>query len=314
MRRTFIVIMAFSLMLVSAAPAFARGGPPPGVKPGGDTIAEIVSSAADDDEPEFTLLLAALEYTGLTGVFAGGGQYTVFAPTDEAFAKLPKGTIDSLLKPENKSKLQSILLYHVVPNADLQASTVVRKKGAETLNGQRVEFKVQGGNVMVDGAKVISANVGASNGVIHVIDSVILPSEKNIVDVAKGAGTFNTLLAAAKAAGLVDALTGDEALTVFAPTDAAFKKLPAGTVENLLKPENKNQLAAILKYHIIAGRVYAKDAVNGGMAKTLEGSEIVVEIVEGQINVDNAKVVASDIDAANGVVHVIDTVILPMSG
>ena len=134
---------------------------------------------------------------------------------------------------------------------------------------------------------------------------------KDIVDTAVGAGNFQTLVAAAKAAGLVEALKGDGPLTVFAPTDEAFSKLPKGTVENLLKPENKEKLAAILTYHVVAGKVMAAD-VKTMRAKTLNGAEASIVVGEG-VTIDGANVVATDIECSNGVIHVIDAVILPSS-
>jgi transforming growth factor-beta-induced protein len=259
---------------------------------------------------KFKTLAAALTAAGLVDAVKGTGPFTVFAPTDEAFAKLPKGTVETLLKPENKAKLAAILTYHVVPGK-VMAKDVVKVTGAKSLNGQRIDVKVNGSTVMVDGAKVISTDIACTNGVIHVIDSVILPADGNIPAVADKAGSFKTLLAAAKAAGLVDALSGDKALTVFAPTDAAFAKLPAGTVESLLKPENKDKLAAILLYHVVEGRVYSEDALAAKAAKTLQGSSVNISVKDGAAYVEGAKIVTTDIDASNGVIHVIDSVILP---
>jgi uncharacterized surface protein with fasciclin (FAS1) repeats len=133
----------------------------------------------------------------------------------------------------------------------------------------------------------------------------------DIVDTAANAGTFNTLIAAAKAAGLVGALKGDGPLTVFAPTDDAFSALPAGTIESLLKPENKDQLATILKYHVIAGRVGSTALSDGVRLETLAGIDASISKTEGGFNIENARIVATDIDTSNGVVHVIDRVILP---
>ena len=144
---------------------------------------------------------------------------------------------------------------------------------------------------------------------IHVIDSVILP--KDIVDTAVAAGKFKTLAAALKAAGLVKTLKGDGPFTVFAPTDEAFAKLPAGTVENLLKPENKAKLTAVLTYHVVPGKVMAKDVVKLDKAKTVQGSEVTIKTEGNKVMVDNATVIAADIVCGNGVVHVIDSVILP---
>jgi len=134
----------------------------------------------------------------------------------------------------------------------------------------------------------------------------------DIVDTAKSAGSFNTLLAAATAAGLVDTLKGDGPLTVFAPTDEAFAALPAGTVESLLKPENKDQLTAVLTYHVVAGKVMSTDLSEGMMAKTVQGGEVKITLASGAM-VNDAKVVGADVAADNGVIHVIDKVLIPAS-
>jgi uncharacterized surface protein with fasciclin (FAS1) repeats len=139
----------------------------------------------------------------------------------------------------------------------------------------------------------------------------------NIVETAASTGKFNTLLAAAKAAGLVGALSGPGPITVFAPTDAAFAKLPAGTVESLLKPENKAKLAAILKYHVVSGRIYAADVpTKPTHVKTLKTSgDKTIRAVRrgGKVHIDNARVIAADIKASNGVIHVINRVLIPSS-
>lgn len=258
----------------------------------------------------FKTLAAALQAADLVDALKGDGPFTVFAPTDDAFAKLPAGTVETLLKPENKDQLTAILTYHVVPS-EVFAKQVVGLRGAKSLNGQRIDIAVDGGKVMVDKAQVVKTDIQCSNGVIHVIDNVILPSSDNLATVAEKAGSFKTLIAAAKAAGLVGALTGDTALTVFAPTDEAFAALPAGTVESLLKPENKDKLAAILKYHVVAGRVYSEDALAARKAATLQGAEVKISVDGGKAKVNQANLVATDIDASNGVIHVIDAVILP---
>jgi uncharacterized surface protein with fasciclin (FAS1) repeats len=251
----------------------------------------------------FKTLVAAVEAAGLVETLKSKGPFTVFAPTDDAFKKVPKDAIDALLKPENKDKLTAILTYHVVPGK-VMAADVVKMKSAETVNGQMVSINAKGDTVMIDNAKVIKTDIKASNGVIHVIDTVILP--KDIVDTAIAAGAFETLVAAVKAAGLVETLKGEGPFTVFAPTDDAFKKLPAGTVENLLKPENKDKLIAILTYHVIPGEVMSSDILKIGTAKTVNGQEISIGL-----NVDSAKVIKADIKCANGIIHVIDNVILP---
>jgi len=133
----------------------------------------------------------------------------------------------------------------------------------------------------------------------------------DIVDTAVSAGQFETLAAALEAAGLVETLKGEGPYTVFAPTDEAFAKLPEGTVEMLLQPENKDQLVSVLTYHVVPGKVVAADVVKLETAKTVNGSDVAIEVMDGNVKVDDATVTATDIEASNGVIHVIDTVILP---
>lgn len=137
--------------------------------------------------------------------------------------------------------------------------------------------------------------------------------DKTVVENAVEAKTFNTLVAAVKAAGLVEVLSGEGPFTVFAPTDEAFAKLPKGTVEDLLKPENKDKLVSILKYHVVPGKVMAKTVVGLKQAKTVQGTPVKISVKDGTVMVDNAKVVKTDINSSNGVIHVIDSVILPKS-
>jgi len=295
-------------LVTAAAVLFAAAIAVPGQAGDYGKKKDIVDTAVSAGD--FETLATALTEAGLVEALKGKGPFTVFAPTDEAFAKLPKGTVETLLKPENRDKLVAILTYHVV-EGNVMAADVGKLKAAETLNGQRIDIDAGRGGVKVDDASVIKADVKASNGIIHVIDAVLLPTEDDIVDVAKGAGKFETLLAAAKAAGLVDALKGEGPLTVFAPTDDAFAKLPEGTVESLLKKENLGRLAAILKYHVVQGRVFSDKALKSGSAKTLQGEALNVTLKGGKAMVNEAGLVATDIDASNGVIHVIDSVLLP---
>ena len=148
-------------------------------------------------------------------------------------------------------------------------------------------------------------------GAVALALSMSVAKAAEIVNTASAAGSFKTLVTAVKAAGLVDTLKGKGPFTVFAPTDEAFAKLPNGALDNLLKPENKKQLVAILTYHVVPGKVMAKDlAGQKTMAKSVEGSEIAVDATNG-VKVDNAKVVKADIQASNGVIHAIDAVIMP---
>jgi transforming growth factor-beta-induced protein len=269
---------------------------------------DIVDTAVEAGS--FKTLVEAVKAAGLVDALKGPGPLTVFAPTDEAFAKLPAGTLDALLK--NPAKLRTILKYHVVSGA-VKAADVVKLSSAKTLNGQSVAIDASNG-VKIDGATVAKADIEASNGIIHVIDTVILPKD-DIVDVAAAAGSFKTLLDAADAAGLVDALRGEGPLTVFAPTDEAFAKLPTGTLDELKK--DKEKLAAILTYHVVAGKVTAKQAAGLSSAKTLNGKNVSISKAtctkshETTLSINGANVLKADISAANGVIHVIDKVLLP---
>jgi len=258
----------------------------------------------------FKTLAAALEAADLVEALQGKGPFTVFAPTDDAFAKLPQGTVETLLKPENKELLQSILLFHVV-SGEVPAKAAVELTTADTLNGQRAALKVGEDGLTIAGAKVVKTDIGASNGVIHVIDAVMMPATDDIVATAKGAGVFETLLTAAKAAGLAEALQGDGPFTVFAPTDDAFAKLPKATLEALLQPQNAHALKKILSYHVVEDRVFADGAVAANRAQTLAGQELAFELRGGRLYVNDSAVTSNDVQASNGVVHVVDTVLMP---
>jgi transforming growth factor-beta-induced protein len=262
----------------------------------------------------FKTLAAALGAAGLVDALKGEGPFTVFAPTDEAFAALPAGTVEGLLK--DPKALAEILKYHVVAGK-VMAADAAKLTEAETLQGAPIAISVKDGKVMINDAEVVSADVEASNGVIHVINKVILPpaegammdEKQDIVDTAVAAGTFKTLAAALEAAGLVETLKGAGPFTVFAPTDEAFAKLPAGTVESLLK--DPKALGEILKYHVVAGKVMAADAAKLTEASTVQGSPIKISVKDGKVYINDAQVTAADIETSNGVIHVIDTVILP---
>ena len=259
----------------------------------------------------FNTLAAALRAGELVGALQGEGPFTVFAPTDAAFAALPEGTLESLLEPENKGLLQAILTYHVVAGA-VPAEDVVELDFAATLNGQRVDIVTSREGVSIDGAKVTTTDIRCTNGIIHVIDAVILPNTEDLVATAIGAEAFPTLVAAVQAAGLVEALQGDGPFTVFAPTEEAFAALPEGTLESLLRPENRETLASILKLHVVPGRIYSDAAAAGAEVASLQGGHLRTEFREHEgVFVNGAKVVQADIEASNGVIHVIDAVLLP---
>ena len=268
------------------------------------TIVDVAKKAGS-----FNTLLAAAQAAGLAETLASAGPFTVFAPTDEAFAKLGKHAIADLLKPENREKLRTILLYHVVPGK-VSAQQTFTLTTADTASGQRLAVSRKDGQLRIEKSTVIATDIAASNGVIHVIDRVLIPSNKTIVQTAVDA-KFGTLVAAVKAAGLVEALSGPGPFTVFAPTDEAFAKLGKDMLGRLLRPENKEQLAAILKLHVVAGRVYASQIATGDVAKTLNGESVALALRDGRLSVAGVSIIKTDIDATNGVVHVIDSVLVP---
>jgi transforming growth factor-beta-induced protein len=316
----------------------------------------IVEIAAGNDN--FSTLVAAVTAGDLAGTLSGEGPFTVFAPTNDAFAALPEGLVAALVKPENKAVLQKILTYHVVP-AKVMAADVVAgiKNGGGTLSATTVEggnFSVMlgGGGVQIKDAQGNIANVTAtdiagSNGVIHVIDRVILPAgvnpadllpkkemktgmmmeapEPNIASIAVGNDNFETLVAALGAAGLVDMFKSAGEYTVFAPIDDAFDALPEGTVATLVKPENKATLQGILAFHVVPAVITAEKLV-GAITKagghytipTLGDQTLVASIDDGSViltdgNGNRSKVILTDVEASNGIIHAIDTVLLPKS-
>jgi transforming growth factor-beta-induced protein len=336
MKTKFAFVFVVLAMVLAACGAQATPSPEATVMPEPTAVPTempempktIVDIAVADGR--FTTLVAAVQAAGLVDTLNSAGPFTVFAPTDDAFAALPAGTLDSLLLPENKQQLTDILLYHVVPSK-VMASDVVGLDGqsAETaLAGKSINIKVDGDKVILnDNVNVIITDVEASNGVIHVVDAVLLPpsdeamsgdamSERmDIVDTAVADGRFTTLVAAVQAADLVETLKSAGPFTVFAPTNDAFAALPAGTLDSLLLPENKQQLTDILLYHVVPGKVMAADVIglDGQSAETaLAGKSISIKVDGGKVILnDNVNVIITDIETSNGVIHVIDAVLLP---
>ncbi len=309
-------IHVIDAVLLPPAPEEATAEPTeaPTAAPEGEQPGTIVDIAVADGR--FETLVAALGAADLAEALAGEGPFTVFAPTDDAFATLPEGTVEGLL--EDIPALTAILLYHVVAG-DVKAADVVTLESAETLQGGSLSISVDGDVVRINGAQVVIADIEASNGTIHVIDAVLLPpapeeaaeaeSPGTIVDIAVADGRFTTLVAAVQAADLADVLSGEGPFTVFAPTDDAFAALPEGTVEGLL--EDIPALTDILLYHVVAGDVKAADVVTLESAETLQGGLLTITVEGDVVRLNGAQVVIADIEASNGTIHVIDAVLLP---
>ena len=266
---------------------------------------DIVEIAASDDR--FSTLVTALGVAGLVETLQGEGPFTVFAPTDEAFAKLPEGTLEALVA--DPDALREILLYHVVPG-DLRAADVLASTTLTTAQGDVIT--VDADNVKLNGdTGLVQTDIVADNGVIHAIDMVLLPPEPEpttIVDIAVSDERFSTLVTALGVAGLVETLQGEGPFTVFAPTDEAFAKLPEGTLEALVA--DPDALREILLYHVVPGDLRAADVLAATTLTTAQGEAITVDAQNVTLNGDTG-LVQTDIVADNGVIHAIDMVLLP---
>jgi transforming growth factor-beta-induced protein len=258
----------------------------------------------------FETLVGALEATGLDQALAGEGPFTVFAPTDAAFARLPAGVLASL----DDGVLSDILSYHVTAGR-VPAATVVTLEEATTLEGGAVSIRVVDGTVILDGTvQVVQTDIAADNGVIHVIDAVLLPPglpfPGTLVDAVLAYPIFDTLAGAVVRADLVEALQGDNAgagFTLFAPGDPAFTDL--GIDLSTLSDE---QLADVLLYHVVGATVPSSEVVGMTEATTLQGSTIGIEVDDGSVVLNEQSTVTwTDVEADNGVLHVIDAVLLP---
>jgi len=269
------------------------------------TVVDIVVNSENHNTLE-----AAVVAAGLVETLQGTGPFTVFAPTDAAFAALPAGTVEALLA--DIPALTDILLYHVV-GAKAMSSSLSNGQEITTVLGKDIKVTINENGVFINNAKVTVADLEAENGIVHVIDAVLLPPTMpaTVVDIVVNSETHNTLEAAVVAAGLVETLQGAGPFTVFAPTDAAFAALPAGTVEALLA--DIPALTDILLYHVVGAKAMSSSLSNGQEITTVLGKDIKVTINENGVFINNAKVTVADLEAENGVVHVIDAVLIPTS-
>jgi transforming growth factor-beta-induced protein len=342
MTRSLKILLAVALMLVAVTPVFAQDGEDD-MQP---TIADIVvESATAEEDAEFTALLAAVEAADplvLDALADPEAELTVFAPTDAAFEALGEETLTAVL--DDQELVTEILLFHVLDGAVFSEDVVAALEASEgaftvpTLQGQNLDVTLDmeaEGGVTVDGAPLILelTDIEAANGVIHVIDAVMLPEDRTIAEIVVENATdmeapqFTALLAAVEAADpiVLEALSTIEdetgefvELTVFAPTDAAFEALGEETLAAVLG--DSDLVTAILLYHVLEGVNSAQDAqtvlaeMDGEfLAETLLGEELLISTdMDGNLTVDGATVIITNIDAANGIIHVIDMVLEPM--
>jgi uncharacterized surface protein with fasciclin (FAS1) repeats len=257
-----------------------------------------------------TTLEAAVIAADLAGALSGDGPFTVFAPTDDAFAALPAGTVDALLA--DIPTLTSILTYHVV-GAEAFASDLSNGDRFMTLNGSDVRVTISDAGVFINNAQVIVTDLVADNGIVHVINAVLTPPPATVVDIIVASEVHTTLEAAVIAADLTGALSGDGPFTVFAPTDAAFNLLDDGVLEDLLLDPIGAALTTILQFHVASGDFFSADLSDGMMITSLEGQDLNIAITADGITVEGVNISVTDILADNGVVHVIDAVMIPIS-
>jgi uncharacterized surface protein with fasciclin (FAS1) repeats len=255
-------------------------------------------------------LLRAATAAGMVDALSGPGPLTVFAPVDSAFAALDPKLLASLLEPKNVETLREVLGFHVVAGR-FAAADVVKVSELRTLCGQRLTVDVRPEGVFVGGAKVSTADVAASNGIVHVVDTVMVPATTDLVATAAAAGSFNTLLAAVQAAGLVETLNGGRPFTVLAPTDAAFAALDQKLLASLLEPANKEKLVNVLKLHVLPGRVSALEIAAAGTVETLGGVRLPVRIEGGRLTVGGVAFAGNDVESTNATIHVLESVVLP---
>jgi transforming growth factor-beta-induced protein len=264
----------------------------------------------------FTVLVAALQQAELVEALQGEGPFTVFAPTDEAFTKLLEQlniTAEDLL---NHPQLSEVLLYHVVPGKVMSTDLSDDMK-APTLLGEDIVVDLSNG-VVINESNVVAADIEATNGVIHVIDTVLVPEsfvltpepEMDIVDIALGNDDFSMLVSLLQQADLVGVLQGEGPFTVFAPTNQAFENLLEALDISASELMAQPDLAKVLLYHVVPGKVMSTDLVDGMMAPTANGNELKVDLSNG-VMINNSNVVAADLEASNGVVHVIDQILVP---
>ena len=321
---TAIVIGAAALV---AATSISAASPAKTTAMGQKNIVQTAVAAG-----KFKTLVALVKKAGLAGTLSAPGNLTVFAPTDRAFANLKKSDPALYNKvATNKKLLQSVLTYHVVgKRIPAAAATAAAKKGlkVKTVQGESIALSFKGGKIVLNGtARVVIPDVKASNGVIHAIDAVLVPPSlsqppaptQSIVQIASGNPDFSTLVSLVQKAGLVEAISAPGPFTVFAPTNEAFAKLakaaPATYAAVLADPA---LLAKVLTYHVVAGDIKSAQAIavaqQNGTVKPLEGEPISLSLKDGKLTLNgSATVVTADILATNGVIHVIDTVIVPPS-
>ena len=271
-----------------------------------NTIFDIIKNS-----PDHNTLEAAVIAAGLDGVLSGDDSYTVFAPTDAAFAALPVGTIEALLA-DPQGALTQVLLYHVADGL-IPSSDIIELGDEEVyglmLNGKTVTFRVNEDGVFINNAKIIVVDIEADNGIVHVIDAVLLAPDSTVVDVVRNSPNHTILESLLDLSEFSAPLEGYGPFTLFAPTDAAINALSPEIINELA--QDNGLLEEILTYHLVGGLALSSDLSDGQLINTLLEKNIRVTINNEGVFINDAKVIVADIITDNGVVHVIDAVLLP---
>lgn len=266
-------------------------------------IVDIVASRAD-----VSTLRTAVEAAGLGSALQADGPFTVFAPRNEAFDALGAEVIQALLDAGNADLLSKVLAFHVVPGVAAMSSDLSDGQTVTTLGGGSLTIGVSGGTVTVGSATVVAADIEATNGVVHIIDAVLVP-EVDVVERAILTAETQTLVEVVAAGGLIGTLQGAGPFTIFAPSNSAFAALGPDKLDVLLDPANIALLQKILTYHVVPGDIRALDLTDGATVATVEGSDLEIDLSGATPKVNGASIVATDIVVENGVIHLIDGVL-----
>ncbi len=284
---------------------------------GGRTERPDGSAAADDlasvaDRAGLTTLLSLVKAAQLDLPDPRVQRITVFAPTNEAFSQLPAEQVEALLQPENRRLLRTILAYHIA-TPSLPAAELLSRRTVTTLTGQQCPIDSSSSVLLVGEARLLATDVPFNGGVVHVIDRVLMPETRSIDEVVAGDERLSLLTAALQQSGLAEQLgaSNEGPWTLFAPTDEAFESLPDGVLDELLAPQGRSALIAVLAGHVVPGRLFRGELPGAKSARSLSSSTIDLAVRDGRISASGAQIVQADLQAANGVIHLIDRVLLP---
>lgn len=312
--RTIVIAALLGLCRFAVAqeePAAPQAPAAPLTDPAPAEPTDLVSSLAGI--PGAASFRIAVEASGLAQTLATTGPFTMFVPSDEAMARLDKSTLRSLLQPEMQSALVAVVAHHIVPGRR-SASDLARLSAVPALSGRTLDIRQGQHGPVIAGAALVRENFAATNGVIHVIDTVLLPTTRDLRAALEVTGRFHIFLSLCETAELEDMLQRREDMTVLAPTDEAFSALPQDTVELLSSSRNRDKLRSLIESHFIRGRMSSREIVDSGPVRTVADTLVRCALGgESQAEALGAvRIFGPDIDATNGVVHAISELAIPL--